>query len=115
MLRADAPDLLTGKGSGIVVDDTVVRHEFRAQRPLDERCRRLEPEFAPVRVEDGESQHDHHGCEIIYLSARGKQRVLKDAASSNVRRLDKLLDVYVVVGRSGIATVGHRYKRITRP
>ncbi|WP_152619826.1 hypothetical protein [Paramagnetospirillum magnetotacticum] len=63
----------------------------------------------------GESQHDHHGCEIIYLSARGKQRVLKDAANRNLRRLDKLLDVYVVVGRSGIATVGHRYKRIARP
>ena len=65
-------------------------------------------------LEYGESVHDHHGAEILYLPSRAKKRIVKEVSPDRVPRLDKLLDVYVVLKGSGIATVGHRHKKLNR-
>lgn len=66
-------------------------------------------------LEYGETIHDHHGAEIIYLPSRAKKRIAKEIGPHQVPRLDKALDIYVVLTGTGIATVGHRYKRLNRP
>jgi hypothetical protein len=66
-------------------------------------------------MEYGKTIHDHRGGEIVYLTRKTRSRLEHAVKRSDLPRLDKLLDVYVVLGDQGIVTVGHRYRRLRRP
>ena len=77
--------------------------------------RSIPAEAIDLVLEYGATMHDHRGAEIVYLDKRGKRLIEQDVGRDRIRDLDKMLDVYLVVGRAGIATVGHRYRRVRRP
>ena len=63
----------------------------------------------------GRTEHDHHGGEIVYFDKAAKSRLQRARGRNNIRRLDKFLNTYAVIGPHGnLVTVGHRYKRIWR-
>jgi len=63
----------------------------------------------------GVTEHDHNGAEIHYFDKKAKRQMERDFGSQILRRLDDLLDTYLVVGVDGVViTVGHRTQRINR-
>ena len=63
----------------------------------------------------GRVSHDHHGGRVVWLDKRSKARLRWEEGEQLVRKLDKHLNAYAVMGMDGaVLTVGHRYRRIWR-
>ena len=63
----------------------------------------------------GRVSHDHRGGCVVWLDKRGKARLGREEGWQAVRKLDKHLNAYAVMGADGaVLTVGHRYRRIWR-
>lgn len=63
----------------------------------------------------GRVSHDHRGARVFWLDKRCKARLGREEGRQVVRRLDKHLNAYAVMGPDGmVLTVGHRYRRIRR-
>jgi len=74
--------------------------------------RGIRPEVVETVLELGETEHDHHGGTIYYVS----RAVIDRAKSPSLRRiLEEGRKVYAVVAQDcAVVTVGHRIKRILR-
>jgi hypothetical protein len=63
----------------------------------------------------GRASHDHHGARIVWLDKRSRARLGREEGRVVLRKLDKHLNAYAIVGMDGaVLTVGHRYQRIWR-
>lgn len=61
----------------------------------------------------GQTKHDRHGAIIHYLNKKARKHIQTQAGKNLIKRLDKLMNTYVVVSCDGnILTIGHRYKPI---
>jgi hypothetical protein len=61
----------------------------------------------------GRVSHDHHGGCVVWLDKRSRARLGVEEGRQVLRRMDKLLNAYVVTDTDGtVVTVGHRYRRI---
>ena len=53
------------------------------------------------------------GADVYYLDKKSRRKLKKDIGSVPYRRMEDLLDAYVVIADDGsIVTVGWRYKRL---
>lgn len=63
----------------------------------------------------GKSHHDSHGGRIVYFDESSLTQLARDNGRETLRKLHRHLDAYAVVTHDGgVATVGHRYKRLRR-
>ncbi len=64
-------------------------------------------------LNQGEIQHDGHGCKIFFLNKKKRKLVPKYFSLVDYKKLDKKLKSYVVLSsdNSTVITVGHRFKR----
>ena len=85
-------------------------------RHASTRCqqRGIPPLIVKWLLEYGTRSKGHHGTETCYFDKRARKRIEKACGRQIVRRLDDLLDAYLVVAEDEIVTVGHRDRRIWR-
>jgi hypothetical protein len=57
--------------------------------------------------------HDGHGGVIVYFDRASRRRAERAHAATR-DELDRLAGMYVVISHGGVATVGHRYRRVRR-
>ncbi len=57
--------------------------------------------------------HDGHGGVIIYFDRAARRRAERARAATR-DELDRLAGMYLVMAGGGVATVGHRYRRLRR-
>jgi hypothetical protein len=57
--------------------------------------------------------HDGHGGIIVYFDRAARRRAERAHAATR-DELDRLAGMYVVMADGGVATVGHRYRRVRR-
>ena len=57
--------------------------------------------------------HDGHGGVIVYFDRASRRRAERAHAATR-DELDRLAGMYVVISDGGVATVGHRYRRVRR-
>jgi len=64
----------------------------------------------------GAREYDHQGGVICYVDKRARRSIEKEVGTQVMRRLDGLMDVYLVESAidGAIVTMGHRHKRINR-
>ena len=63
----------------------------------------------------GRVSHDHHGARVMWLDKRSRARLGREEGRQVIRRFDKHLNAYAVIGGDGaVLTVGHRYQRVRR-
>lgn len=66
----------------------------------------------------GEAVHDHRGAEVLYFDKAARQRLslgLVDGAAAFLRRFQRYMNSYAVVGSDGVlVTVGRRRRRLRR-
>ena len=63
----------------------------------------------------GKKEHDHHGCTVVYLNRKGRERIAREADSRLLKHLEPALDLYAVIDTRGcVVTMGHRIHRINR-
>ena len=51
-----------------------------------------------------------NGTTVIYFDKDSKRSLCSEVGHTIVRRLDDMMDAYVVMSRDRIVTVGHRFK-----
>jgi len=87
-----------------------VRYSDHARVRMQQRG--IRPEVVETLLELGETEHDHHGGTIYYLS----KAVINRVKSRSLRRtLEEGRKVYAVVTQDrAVVTVGHRTRRIRR-
>ena len=64
--------------------------------------------------EFGAEEHDKHGGVIRYFDKAAKRRLEQSIGRPVVRRMQDLLDAYLVEADGRVVTVGHRHARIRR-
>jgi hypothetical protein len=63
----------------------------------------------------GRRAHDHHGGILVYFDKRARNALARTLPTEQLRRFERYLDAYAVVGSDGaVVTVGHRTRRILR-
>jgi hypothetical protein len=53
-----------------------------------------------------------HGAKKLYFDKNARKRLARDAGEQVVRRLNRLLDTYLVVSGDTVITAAHRFERI---
>lgn len=78
---------------------------------------RMQSRSIPVEAVDalltfGQTRR-HRGADVYYLDTRARSRMQQALARNELKRLEKCLDAYVVVGDGGeIITAAHRQRRL---
>ena len=62
--------------------------------------------------EYGESKHDHQGGEILYFTKKSMRSLKRGVGSIIYRKVEHLLNSYLVESDGVVITVGRRYKRL---
>ena len=63
----------------------------------------------------GRQAHDHHGCRIVLFDKRSRRDVARELGNETVRKLERWLNAYAVVGPDdAVVTVGHRDRRLLK-
>ena len=60
----------------------------------------------------GERKRNDNGTTLCYFDRKSIRLIASDVGHIIVRRLDSLMNSYLVMSGKNILTVGHRYKRI---
>lgn len=80
------------------------------------RCqqRGIPPGVVQLLYTYGAEVHDKHGGVILYFDKSARRHMARDLGRQFVRRLEPLLDAYVIEMEGRVITAGHRYARVTR-
>lgn len=60
----------------------------------------------------GKSLFDNHGAEILFFSKKSSRLLKRDIGSIIYRKIEHLLDCYLIHSNGVVITVGRRYKRL---
>jgi len=74
--------------------------------------RAIPPVIVDWLMNFGTVEHDHAGAEIRYFDKRSRKRLASAVGETVVKRLNDLLDAYLVTRGPLVLTVGHRFKRV---
>jgi len=104
----------------VFMTNTLSENEMNTTKLTKHSSERMQQRAIPPLIVDwlmayGATEYDHHGAEIHYFDKKARRQLERDFGGLIVRRLDDLLDTYLVVGTDGgVITVGHREQRINR-
>lgn len=93
-----------------IVADAKVNYTSHAEKRMQQRG-------IPLLVvewlyEYGESMHDHRGGEILYFTRQSMRSLKRSVGSIIYRKVEHLLNSYLVEIDGVVITVGRRYKRL---